>query len=124
MVGAFVRGGRAVVWCVGPPAGWQVDMARPPGPPLEDAARRLGRELSALGLVLRLTGIGWYVAVCIAGGTVLGYWADGRVGTRPWLMMAGLAVGIAVAFSGMISMLRAVLAGRGDGAPKGDGDER
>ena len=83
------------------------------GPLPEDAARKLGRELSALGLVLRLTGIGWYVAVCIAGGAVLGYWADGRLGTRPALTIVFLVAGIAVAFSGMISMLQMVLAGRG-----------
>ena len=74
----------------------------------EDAARRLGRELSALGLILRLTGIGWYVGVCIAGGALAGYWADGRFGTRPTLTIVGLVAGVLVAFSGMISMLRAV----------------
>jgi F0F1-type ATP synthase assembly protein I len=88
----------------------------------EEAARRLGRELSALGLVLRLTGIGWYVAVCIVGGTLLGYWADGGFETRPWLTLVGLAVGIAVAFSGMISMLRAVLASGNRDTPESDGD--
>ena len=88
----------------------------------EEAGRRLGRELSALGLVLRLTGIGWYVAVCIVGGTLLGFWADGRFETRPWLTLVGLATGIAVAFSGMISMLRAVLAGGNRDAAKSDED--
>jgi len=87
-------------------------MREPLDPRPEDAARRLGRELSALGLVLRLTGIGWYVAVCIGGGAVLGYWADGRFDTRPALTIVGLVIGIAAAFSGMISMLRAVVAAR------------
>jgi len=107
-----VRVGGCVVWCVGTLAGGLAEMREPVDPRLEDAARKLGRELSALGLVLRLTGIGWYVAVCIGGGAVVGYWADGRLDTRPALTITGLALGVVVAFSGMISMLRAVLAAR------------
>ncbi len=117
-----MRGGSAVVWCVGLLSGWRVEMGKTPDFRPEDAARRLGRELSALGLILRLTGIGWYVAVCIAGGALLGYWADGRFETRPWLTVGGLIVGIAVAFSGMISMLRAVLAGQNGDGPESNGD--
>ena len=97
-------------------------MGKPPGAGTEDAARRLGRELSTLGLILRLTGIGWYVAVCIAGGAVLGYWADGRFNMRPALTIVGLVVGITAAFSGMISMLRAVLAAQ-DGNGKKVGND-
>ena len=97
-------------------------MGKPPGARPEDAARRLGRELSALGLILRLTGIGWYVAVCIAGGAVLGYWADGRFNVRPALTVVGLVVGIAVAFSGMINMLRAVLTARNRNGKKARSD--
>ena len=117
-----MRGGSAVVWCVGLLSGWRVEMGKSPDFRPEDAARRLGRELSALGLILRLTGIGWYVAVCIAGGALLGYWADGRFETRPWLTVVGLVVGIAVAFSGMISMLLAVVGGRNRDGPESDGD--
>ena len=108
-----MRVGWRVVWCVGTLADGQTEVPESFGPLPEDAARKLGRELSALGLILRLTGIGWYVAVCIAGGALLGYWADGRFDTRPALTIVGLVVGVVVAFSGMISMLRAVLAGRG-----------
>ena len=99
-------------------------MREPLDPRPEDLARRIGRELSALGLVLRLTGIGWYVAVCIGGGAMLGYWADGRLNTRPALTIVCLVAGIAVAFSGMINMLRAVLAGRNRNGPESDGGQR
>ena len=114
--------GECVVWCVGTLAGGPAEMREPVDPRPEDVARRLGRELSALGLVLRLTGIGWYVAVCIGGGAMLGYWADGRFDTRPALTIAGLVLGVVVAFSGMISMLRAVLAARSRSGTKARND--
>ena len=80
------------------------------------------QEDPTLGVVLRLTGIGWYVGVCIAGGAMLGQWADGRLDTRPALVITGLFVGIAVAFGGMISMLRAVMAAWSrNGLKKDDG---
>ena len=37
----------------------------------------------------------------------VGRWLDGRLGTAPWLMLAGLLVGIA---GGMIKFLRAAVA--------------
>ncbi len=62
-----------------------------------------------MGTVVRLLGIGWYVAICIAGGTVLGVWLDGRLGLSPALTLVGLGLGIAAAFIGMFRMLTAVL---------------
>lgn len=63
-----------------------------------------------MGTVLRLVGIGWYVAICIAGGTLGGLWLDRRVDTGPALTLVGLGIGIAMAVIGMVKMLLAVLA--------------
>ena len=61
-----------------------------------------------LALALRLLGIGWYVAVCIAGGTYGGYLLDEWLGLNPLLTLLGLGLGIAVAVVGMMRMLLAV----------------
>ena len=63
-----------------------------------------------MGTVLRLLGIGWYVALCLLGGGFGGLWLDGRLGTRPLFVLAGLGAGLIVAGIGMYRMLMAVLA--------------
>ena len=67
-----------------------------------------------LALVLRLTGIGWYVAVCIGGGALGGWWLDGRIGLSPVFTLLGLGLGIAVALVGMMRMLLAIFAAKSD----------
>ena len=62
-----------------------------------------------MGTVLRLVGVGWYVAICIGGGAFGGVWLDNRLGSGPILTMVGLGVGIAIAVVGMYRMLMAVL---------------
>ena len=64
-------------------------------------------EPSTLLLLGKLTGFGWYVAVSIAGGALLGVWLDRQFDTSPALVLAGLAVGIAVAVFGLIRLMRA-----------------
>ena len=51
---------------------------------------------------LRLLGIGWYVALCIAGGAIGGWWLDQRLELSPVLTLTGLGLGIAIAVVGMI----------------------
>ena len=63
-----------------------------------------------LALALRLLGIGWYVAVCIAGGTYGGFLLDRKLELSPLFTLLGLGLGIAVALVGMMRMLQAVLA--------------
>ena len=65
-----------------------------------------GRKVA---LVLRLLGIGWFVAMCIGGGAVGGLLLDRQLDSGPILTMVGLGVGIAVAVVGMYRMLMAVL---------------
>ena len=63
-----------------------------------------------MGTVLRLLGIGWYVALCIGGGAFGGLWLDSVMDLSPLLTLLGLALGIAAAVVGMYRMLMAVLA--------------
>ena len=62
-------------------------------------------------IILRLVGIGWYVAVCIGGGSFGGLWLDRQLGLSPLFTLVGLGLGIAVAIAGMYRMLMAVLSG-------------
>jgi F0F1-type ATP synthase assembly protein I len=62
-------------------------------------------------LLARLAGIGWTVAAAIAAGAVGGWWLDGRLGTRPWLTLAGTVLGAAAAFTAMVRLLQAVSGG-------------
>ncbi len=67
-----------------------------------------------MATALRLIGIGWYVAICIGGGALAGFWLDGRLSSGPILTMAGIGVGIVAAVVGMYRMLMAVLSTRPD----------
>jgi hypothetical protein len=67
-----------------------------------------------MALVLRLLGIGWYVAVCIAGGTYGGFLLDRKFELSPLLTLLGLGLGIAVAVVGMMRMILAVFAAKPD----------
>ena len=57
---------------------------------------------------LRLLGIGWYVAISIAGFGYGGYLLDGQLETRPLLTLLGLGLGITVALVGMFRMIMAL----------------
>ena len=63
-----------------------------------------------MGTVLRLLGIGWYVALCIGGGGLGGFWLDEYLDLNPVFTLLGLGVGIALAVVGMYRMLLAVMA--------------
>ncbi|MDD4874501.1 MAG: AtpZ/AtpI family protein [Dehalococcoidales bacterium] len=54
---------------------------------------------------LRLIGLGWYIAICIAGGTLGGVWLDSKLDTRPIFIITGLFTGLIVAFYGMYKMI-------------------
>ncbi len=72
-----------------------------------------------MGSVFRLLGIGWYVALCILGGGLGGYWLDGKLDISPLFTLLGLGLGLALAFFGMIKMLMAVLAESPDPSDEG-----
>jgi F0F1-type ATP synthase assembly protein I len=64
-----------------------------------------------------MTGIGWFIAISITGGALVGVWLDRQFGTQPALLLTGLVVGVVVAFLGMIRLLKWFAAG---GAETGD----
>ncbi len=59
---------------------------------------------------MQLMGIGWYVAVCIVGGVLIGLWLDRELGVSPALTLAGLALGLAAAGWGGYRMLQQLFA--------------
>jgi F0F1-type ATP synthase assembly protein I len=59
---------------------------------------------------VQLLGLGSYVATCIAGGTVGGYFLDRWLETAPALTLAGLGLGLLTAFYGGYRMLMDTLA--------------
>ncbi|MCY2951074.1 MAG: AtpZ/AtpI family protein [Planctomycetota bacterium] len=71
-----------------------------------DERRVDGPEQRQMEQWYRLAGIGmeFVVAVLLFGG--IGWWADGRVGTQPWLMLGGGLLGFGV---GLWLMLKAAL---------------
>ncbi len=58
---------------------------------------------------LRLTGVGFYIAACLLLGIYGGLWLDGKLNTKPFLMIAGLLLGLAVAFYGVYRMIRPLI---------------
>ncbi|GBD14815.1 hypothetical protein HRbin25_00697 [bacterium HR25] len=58
---------------------------------------------------VRLVGLGWYVALSIALGIGGGVLLDTWLGTRPALTLAGLFLGLTVAFWGSYRMLNEAL---------------
>ena len=72
-----------------------------------------------LGAVLRLVGVGWYVAFCIVTGIVGGLWLDELLHTKVLFTFFGLGVGIASAFFGLYKMLVGVSTGDSDKENRG-----
>ena len=60
-------------------------------------------------IVLRLTGIGWYVATCIVLGVVGGLFLDNLTGTKPLFVLLGIVLGFVVAFWGFYKMVQPIL---------------
>ncbi len=60
-------------------------------------------------LAVRLTGLGWYVALCIVFGVVGGLALDELVGTKPLFMLLGILLGSVVAFWGLYKMVQPLL---------------
>jgi len=60
------------------------------------------RWVAALGL----TGIGFYIAGSIILGLLGGLWLDSKLNSEPFFLIAGLILGIVVAFFGVYNMVR------------------
>lgn len=69
-----------------------------------------------LGLAMRLAGVGWFVAICIVGGLLLGIWLDSLFNTKVLFTLLGLGLGLVVAFLGVYRLLYDVLSSKSNGA--------
>jgi F0F1-type ATP synthase assembly protein I len=65
--------------------------------------------LANLPPTVRLIGLGWYLAFCIAGGIIGGVLLDRWLGTEPIFVMVGLFGGLFLAFWGGYFMLMEAL---------------
>ena len=75
--------------------------------------------MGGLPAALRLVGIGWYVALCIALGVGGGVWLDRRFDLSPVLTVVGLFLGLGLAFyGGYLMLLDVILAIRERGGAK------
>jgi F0F1-type ATP synthase assembly protein I len=84
------------------------DANSPAGSPSSDEKlSAASQEQSIIVLLGRLAGFGWFVALSIAGGTLLGVWLDGKVDTSPILTLVGLGFGLSVAILGVVRLLAA-----------------
>ena len=54
-------------------------------------------------------GMGLSVAVTVGAGTFLGYWADTQWHTSPWLLLAGMFLGLVAAVTSVVTLIRRVL---------------
>lgn len=59
-------------------------------------------QQSKVGLALSA---GTAVVASVLGGTLLGYLLDGWLGTQPWLLVAGVVLGTAGAFTWLYRMM-------------------
>jgi F0F1-type ATP synthase assembly protein I len=55
---------------------------------------------------LRVTGIGFYIGVCIAGGALAGWWLGDK---KPLYMIIGLVAGLVLAVYGAYRMIRPLI---------------
>ena len=56
-------------------------------------------------MALKLTGLGWYVALCILAGVILGIWIDRIYNTTPIVTVVGTVLGSTLAFWGLYRMV-------------------
>ena len=67
----------------------------------------------------KLLGVGWFVAICIVGGAVIGIVLDKKLDTEPILSLVFLTLGTALALFGVWRMLAP-----GIQKPKKPGDDK
>ena len=64
-------------------------------------------------IALKLTGLGWYIALCVVGVVLLGIWLDKALDISPIAAIAGTILGSVVAFWGLYRMIGPLLYGSG-----------
>ena len=73
-----------------------------------------------LTIALRLTGLGWYIAICIVLGVLGGLWLGNLTGQRALLVLLGAVLGSVIAFYGVYRM--ALTAIYGSQGQRGSGE--
>ena len=63
---------------------------------------------------LRFIGVGWFIGISILLGVLGGLWLDRKFGTEPILVIAGLILGLVVAFYGVYRMLLPLMRSKRD----------
>jgi ATP synthase protein I len=76
--------------------------------------RHIEADMQRWVAALRLTGVGFFIGICIVGGTLGGLWLDLKLETKPLFMIGGLLVGVLVAFYGVYQMIRPLMSNRRD----------
>ena len=69
----------------------------------------MSRRTVLLEAAFRLLILGWYIAIAIVGGVVLGVWIDDKIGLTPVFTLLGLIFGLLVAFVGSYRMAKPLL---------------
>ena len=62
-----------------------------------------------LGRVFGLLGIGWYVAICVGGSTILGNYLDNKINSSPVFTITGLIIGLILAGCGTYIGLKSLI---------------
>jgi Putative F0F1-ATPase subunit Ca2+/Mg2+ transporter len=62
-------------------------------------------------VTLRLTGLGWYIAICVVAGVLGGLGLDKLLDTLPIFTLAGTVLGSIIAFWGVYKMVLPILYG-------------
>jgi ATP synthase protein I len=65
-------------------------------------------------VALRLTGVGFFISICILGGALGGLWLDEKLATKPIFMIIGLLAGLGVAGYGVYQMIRPLISNSQD----------
>jgi ATP synthase protein I len=62
----------------------------------------------------QLASVGLEMGVAVAIGYGIGWWADKKLGTKPWLMLVGVLVGVAAGFKALYESAKTLSRGLKD----------
>ena len=75
-------------------------------------------------VALRLTGLGWYIALCVVAGILIGIGLDKVTGLSPLFTLIGIVLGSVAAFWGVYKMILPVLYGAKHSEMTGKGRDK
>jgi F0F1-type ATP synthase assembly protein I len=74
--------------------------------PVRDRRGDVARQTRDVFRTLSMSSVGLEMGIAVILGLLAGRWLDDRAGTEPWLMLAGIGVGMAAGFKGLHRVLR------------------